>query len=195
METANPPWVSLSVHPTTGAHPAAGSRAVRAIDAAVEMHGSYTIFRYRLRGEVSRLRVPAEGHPERADGLWKHTCFEAFVRTPGGPGYIEFNVSPSRQWALYSFDSYRQGMSSPELAPPEISVQRLEDGIDVEAVLKLRHLMSPQDAQRLELALSAVIEEEDGTLSYWALKHAPDKPDFHFPGGFVLALGMQQRTV
>lgn len=37
-------------------------------------------------------------------------------------------------------------------------------------------------------AISAVIEEADGTKSYWALAHPPGKPDFHHPDGFVLAL-------
>jgi len=29
------------------------------------------------------------------------------------------------------------------------------------------------------LSLSAVIEQADGRLSYWALAHPPGKPDFH----------------
>jgi len=38
------------------------------------------------------------------------------------------------------------------------------------------------------LGISAVIEEADGTKSYWALAHPDGKPDFHAPAGFVLAL-------
>ena len=39
---------------------------------------------------------------------------------------------------------------------------------------------------KLRVALSAVIEDESGHISYWALKHAPDKPDFHHAAGFIL---------
>jgi hypothetical protein len=39
-----------------------------------------------------------------------------------------------------------------------------------------------------ELGLSAVLEENDGTKSYWALAHAADKPDFHAPGCFAARL-------
>lgn len=39
-----------------------------------------------------------------------------------------------------------------------------------------------------EASLSAVIEEADGTISYWALAHPSDKPDFHHPDSFVLDL-------
>jgi hypothetical protein len=36
------------------------------------------------------------------------------------------------------------------------------------------------------LGLSAVLEEQDGTKSYWALAHPPGgKPDFHHPDCFV----------
>jgi len=39
------------------------------------------------------------------------------------------------------------------------------------------------------IGLSAVIEETDGTKSYWALRHPPGKPDFHHPDCFALTLG------
>jgi len=43
-----------------------------------------------------------------------------------------------------------------------------------------------QSAARV--GLSAVIEESDGTKSYWALAHGSDKPDFHDPDCFVARL-------
>ena len=39
-----------------------------------------------------------------------------------------------------------------------------------------------------ELGLSAVLEEKDGTKSYWALAHMGEKPDFHAPGCFTARL-------
>ena len=39
-----------------------------------------------------------------------------------------------------------------------------------------------------EAAICAVIEEADGTKSYWALAHPPGAPDFHHPDCFVLDL-------
>jgi len=36
--------------------------------------------------------------------------------------------------------------------------------------------------------LSAVIEEPTGAISYWALAHPSDKPDFHHPDSFILEL-------
>lgn len=36
-----------------------------------------------------------------------------------------------------------------------------------------------------DVGISAVIEELDGTKSYWALAHPPGKPDFHHPACFA----------
>jgi hypothetical protein len=38
------------------------------------------------------------------------------------------------------------------------------------------------------LGLSAVLEEQDGTKSHWALAHGGDKPDFHDPACFTASL-------
>jgi hypothetical protein len=40
-------------------------------------------------------------------------------------------------------------------------------------------------AVKYDLSLSIVLEETDGTKSYWALAHCSDKPDFHAPDCFV----------
>ena len=37
-----------------------------------------------------------------------------------------------------------------------------------------------------QMGLSAVLEETDGTKSYWALAHPPGAPDFHHPDCFAL---------
>ena len=43
-------------------------------------------------------------------------------------------------------------------------------------------------ATQWEMGLSAVLEEQDGTKSYWALAHLNEQPDFHDPGCFVARL-------
>ena len=184
MERADQKWAALVGHPSTG------SDAIRRLDAHVQGgEGGILIFRYVLRAAMAHVRIPPEGAGDRADGLWKHTCFEAFIAVSGTPGYYELNFSPSRQWAIYGFDAYREGMSPVELAvAPEISARRFDDRLEIEAVVGLGELAVRRDSGPLRLALSAVVEEDSGTLSYWALKHAPGKPDFHHPAGFVLEL-------
>ena len=174
-------WAALACYPTTL------TDAVRGVDFRVQREPSgILILQYVLRAEMLHVRVPPLEPPARADGLWKHTCFEAFISpaTQRG-GYYELNFSPSRQWAIYSFERYREGMSPADLAaPPELTLRRFDDRLELDAAIRLPELRSPT----LKLAVSTVVEDDSGTLSYWALKHAPGKPDFHHPDGFVLEL-------
>ena len=39
-----------------------------------------------------------------------------------------------------------------------------------------------------KVGLSVVIEDTDGTKSYWALAHPPGAPDFHHPTCFAATL-------
>lgn len=99
--------------------------------------------------------------------------------------YLEFNLSPASHWAAYHFDGYRNGMQDLAVEAPSISTASIGNSFAVGADIEL----SAQNlAQSGELALSAVIEERDGTKSYWALAHPPGKPDFHHPTCFAATL-------
>lgn len=140
--------------------------------------------RYRLTGPVSLVRLPRSAIPIRRDGLWRHTCFEAFVRSDRGDGYSEFNLSPSHDWAAYRFVSYRDGMSALDVEPPVIRARRVAHRFELSAVVEIE-----SSDEALALNLSAVIEEQNGTKSYWALRHPPSgPPDFHHPDCFALTL-------
>ena len=140
---------------------------------------------YSLSGEIDRLKIAEPKPSARVDALWKHTCFEAFFSRPGETTYWEYNFSPSTQWAAYHFSDYRTGMKVPEdVTAPTISVTRSAG----ELVQIVDHVNLPGDCQDGHLGVSAVIEETDGRLSYWALSHPSEKPDFHHRGGFVLDL-------
>jgi hypothetical protein len=144
---------------------------VRGIE--VEIHPGLQL-RYVVDGQFT---APPPTGPRFADGLWQHTCFEVFVARKGMPGYREFNFSPSGEWAAYAFASNRQGMARLALAP---RIAFREKTLEAEI---------PLEPGALRIGLSAVMEEADGTLSYWALKHAPGKPDFHHPDAFALEIG------
>ena len=42
------------------------------------------------------------------------------------------------------------------------------------------------DAPVVLVGLSAVVESREGGLSWWALRHAPGRPDVHHPDAFAL---------
>jgi hypothetical protein len=141
---------------------------------------------YVASGRIDQLALPAPAAPARADALWKHTCFEAFVRTAAG--YCEFNFAPSARWAAYRFDGYRAGMRDAEAPPPRIATVFDAARFEMRVTVAL-----PPDAAG-PLALCAVIEAANGDKSYWALAHPPGQPDFHHADGFVLDLPTPEQT-
>jgi hypothetical protein len=140
---------------------------------------------FRLVGDIQGLSIPESRSPRRADRLWRHTCFEAFVMEGEGPEYREFNFSPSGEWAVYDFRGYREGdVLENELAPGMVvhkSMDRLELGAEIGQGL-LPH------GRPLRLGLSAIVEDAGGLLSYWALRHPPGRPDFHHRDAFALQI-------
>lgn len=132
---------------------------------------------------AERFAIPVTEEPHRADELWKTTCFEAFLRPFGEDQYREWNFAPSGDWAAYEFTGYRDGMVPAEIdAEPYI---RVEDNFTWWALGAT--IAVPADTN-WQLGLSAVLEEKDGTKSYWALAHPREKPDFHDPGCFAAHL-------
>jgi len=153
---------------------------IKAID--VEIHRpspERLTLRYRLTGDLSFIVYPPPATPARADNLWRNTCFEAFIGLPGG-AYIEFNLAPSRPWAAYHFDGYRDGIRPHEVTDPHIAISAF-GGLVLTADIAI-------PAEAIRLGLSAVIEARNGTKSYWAIAHPPGHPDFHNRDCFALEL-------
>jgi hypothetical protein len=178
-------WTPLARYPTTP------GGAVRGVDIRLERDSSCLLtLRYVLRADMLHVRIPTTAPSTRADGLWAHTCFEAFIAPAvAGAAYYELNFSPSLQWAIYSFEAYRQGMSPTDVTvSPKLTARTFDDRLELDATIGLHDLKGLRAAHTLKLAVTAVVEDDSGTLSYWALKHAPGKPDFHHGDGFVLEL-------
>ncbi|MGB5063031.1 MAG: DOMON-like domain-containing protein [Candidatus Competibacter sp.] len=173
-------FISLIPHAATP-HPSLWRVAARAI-----RHGEQLTLDYRIEGDLAHLRLPTPDEPRRTDGLWRHTCCEAFLAVDGQTGYYELNFAPSTAWALYRFAGYRAEMSSVATSSPPCVIPRVcPDCFELEAIAHLDGL--PADAA-WQLALATVIEARDGGLSYWALRHPPGPPDFHHPDSFTLRL-------
>ena len=139
---------------------------------------------FGIAAPVQRFRISHSDEPGRRDELWKTTCFEAFVQVEGEAAYSEFNFAPSGDWAAYDFIGRREGAVEAALAnPPYV---RIEDNL---TWWGLGATFALESGRRWALGLSAVIEEVDGTKSYWALAHGGDQPDFHDPACFTARLG------
>jgi hypothetical protein len=176
-------------------HPESHSEAVRELAVHVSSaHSKALALTYMLKGDLTRLRIPPLQPLRRADCLWEHTCFEAFVNLKGDSRYYEFNFAPSGEWAFHAFDRYRERASTAaEQVAPTIAVRQAKDTLELDAFIHLDRLPQLRLVTPLRLGLSSVVEENDGALSYWALKHPPGKPDFHHADVFELEIDPKYR--
>jgi hypothetical protein len=184
MSGLAPRCVALVRHPSTPAP------AVRRIDVelASTPDGGLRL-RFFLDGDVNGLLLPQATAPRQSDGLWQHTCFEAFIGGQGSRAYCEFNFSTSTEWAAYGFSGYRAGMVPLQYTTvPTVAVSATEDRVALEAVIPLEALLALPGDGTLLIGLAAVIEDNDGQLSFWALAHRAERPDFHSAAGFVLEI-------
>ncbi len=153
----------------------------------VEPDGTLML-RFNLAGDLGSVAVPPATTPARIDGLWRHTCCEAFLGHAGGPDYLELNLSPSGEWAAYRFSGYRTPAPVPEMPAPQIRITACAASLELVASVhpSLWTLLGEPDA--LHVGLTAVVEGRDGLLSHYALRHPLDRPDFHDPRGCVLRI-------
>ena len=160
-------------------------------EAALERLGSAAILRvdYRVVADPGdtpqaiRLPAPAAA-PARRDGLWQHTCLEAFVADGDSQAYWELNLAPSGDWALYRFTGYRAGQESPPEEALPFTITRRADGLALQLHWPLPTELA--SAAELRLGIAAVMEQRNGALSYWALHHPGPQADFHRRDGFSL---------
>ncbi|NMG53830.1 DOMON-like domain-containing protein [Aromatoleum aromaticum] len=185
-------------------HPRTPCPAVEALEVQVDVAPGGTLgLRYRLHGDLARLRIPSPRPVARVDGLWAHTCFECFVAAPGTGAYREFNFSPSGEWAAYAFRAYRERDDEAVPAPAAVAcIVTHATGGRLELDVHLHAATLPAgNIDDLQLGLTAIIEDTDGKCSYWALRHPGPAPDFHLRDSFALTIGyvakiprLRQRT-
>ncbi len=143
---------------------------------------------YQLRCQLAKLRIPTSGsEPTRKDELWQETCFEFFLGVKDSPQYWEFNLSPTEDWNVYRFATYRQGMQE-EMAFSSLpfKIQKQADLLLLTLEVDLEQLISANQA--LEVAISAVVKPREDEVSYWALVHPGSQADFHRRDSFLLKL-------
>lgn len=163
-------------------------------------------FGFDLSGDFRALKLHAhqQGEPApgsesaRADELWKTTCFEAFIGRAGHPEYLEFNFAPSGKWNCYRFDRYREGMRRCEEIASVIpsGLADLQGSPKEHARIgwsvpwdRLSKALGGAAREELRIGITAVIEDVHGSVSYWAISHAGEKPDFHLALSFVGRVG------
>jgi len=160
-------------------HPSCRSGPAQHVEVDYWRDGRFLLVRFSTMEDNDWIDWPELIASGRRDELWRATCFEVFVQT--ADGYLEYNLSPSSEWATYRFDRYREGMRPADEGVVSKGTRFRGLGTELEAQLEL-----PDGVTKL--AFSAVLRTVEGETFYWALAHPSDKPDFHHPDSFVLEL-------
>jgi len=174
----------MQTHPLV-AHPDHPPLAVSSIEARIiGRDPNWLRVRWRVEG-TQQLVVSAFAGRGRTDDLWQTTCFELYLKPRGGEAYCELNLSPSERWNAYDFDGYRLGMRErPFPREPECTIRQGSSFAIFDAAIPIAGLPEADCA----MGLSAILEEQGGVKSYWALTHGEGKPDFHAPACFAAEL-------
>ncbi|PIK15467.1 hypothetical protein [Halobacteriovorax sp. JY17] len=134
--------------------------------------------KYELSGPLESIMIPDEVSRDRKIGLWESTCFEFFLLDKNSSSYYEFNFSPSGMWNCFFFKKSGNELSE---SPCQISKFEVDKGANYfELVIHIDLNSLNQEFQNIDeflVNLTAVLEKEK--LSYWALSHGLEKPNFH----------------
>lgn len=166
--------------------------AVMGIEYVVWRDGGRIGVEYDIHGMLSHLVIPeqrAGATDKRRDELWRHTCFELFVKEADKKkkGYLECNFSPSGNWNVYSFGSHRKKMRDADVATiPNIMTTASKKIYSLRAEVDLTGLIS--ELSTIDVGVSCIIENRNGKQGYWALSHPKETPDFHDPESFLVRL-------
>ncbi|MFT4026546.1 MAG: DOMON-like domain-containing protein [Novosphingobium sp.] len=172
-------------------HPDGPPAMIRKIEArVVSVDAQWLRLRWRIEG-AGQVVLPPFAGKGRADGLWKTTCFEFFLRQPGSEAYVELNLSPSERWQAYDLAGYRSGMAERPMPHEPACTARVGQSMTIfDAAVPIAGL--PPLPWRY--GFSAVIEEAGGVISYWAIAHPEGKADFHSPACFAGELAAPSRA-
>lgn len=171
---------AFSLHP----FPGQDSGAVT-IQGAIARKAEAMQVSFLLHGNLRNLVLPSTTEGTRKDNLWQATCLELFWGEAGGKNYWELNLAPNGAWNVYAFTDYRTGMHREErMTEPLIKINRTAETFSLTAALRIGNLQPNHPP--LRVGISAVLKHQDSRLSYWALTHPEESPNFHAPQAFLL---------
>ncbi len=164
------------------------------LDAEISFDGPFVTVNYLLNDPNRVVKLPPiSAQPQFKDGLYHSTCFELFVSC--GKTYLEWNFSPSLDWSVFGFDSYRSRVDADWSRIPLPSVKLLSSQISDKTQLQAKvelpqtfyNVIGVRSTEDLSASITSVLDLGD-RLAYMAIKHCGAKPDFHLSESFVVKL-------
>lgn len=143
---------------------------------------------YNLQDLNTLIEFNDTSENERVVGLWESTCFELFILSPSGK-YYEFNFSPSGNWNIFYFESYRSDLKEAIDCPTPLIDVRAHKEKKIHLTYDLFELPNGFfEMGKMKVGITAVLEDNKKSKSFWSLAHPKDKADFHSPIGMTIKL-------
>jgi len=162
------------------------------ITGTISRRNNLLTLQYSVTGSIEKIFLPLPtARPGRKAELWKQTCFEFFFAKKEGSQYWEFNLSPSGDWNVYHMDAYRRVGFREETLIHGMAIEArwtsqtfsLDGKVDLSPIVLQDHAV--------EVGITAVLQTQDGSETYWALTHPAPEADFHMRESFILELAAQ----
>ena len=147
------------------------------VQAKLEIEKKTIKLEFNIVGERKNYIFPSISPPKRAKELWKATCFELFFTSKNQKGYYEINISPSKQWNIYTFKGYRDFVTETEIASNPIitmSQQKDEYTLLFESTLDEVGL-----TENLVFNLAVILLDSNNIRHFYAINRTLGAVDFH----------------
>ena len=154
--------------------------------ATIELKKEKLKLDYEIIGDISLYIFPKQTQQQRANELWKATCFELFMNNYSSTKYYEINISPSTQWNSYQFTSYKKEMIESHIfSTPTIRSQQQNNGYNLSFEMDFTESIFEK---KLLINCAVILLDNKGVRYFYSINRRKELPDFHDREYFELLL-------
>ncbi|SFV50560.1 hypothetical protein MNB_SV-12-26 [hydrothermal vent metagenome] len=147
------------------------------IYATIELQPSRLKIEYEIINNLSSYHFPKETKQQRANELWRDTCFELFIANHSSTEYYELNISPSTQWNAYHFKSYKEEMRETDVfSTPSIISHQLDKSYNLSFEMAFQEDIF---VKKLSINLAVILLDKEEMRHFYAINRCKESPDFH----------------
>jgi len=148
------------------------------VEASLEIEEWEIKINFKILGNIKTYQFPKKEQQQRANELWKETCFELFFTRKDSDKYYEINISPTTKWNLYHFDSYREGIREvTNILPPSIKIIKERDSIEFS--VKIQFLNKEVLNQIDTFNLATILLDHYEIRHFYTIQRREGSVDFH----------------
>lgn len=135
---------------------------------------------FLLNGDLTPIDL-GDGTPKkvRTTKLWEKTCFELFIKN-NRDEYLEFNFSPTFEWNSFYFIKKGDPLSEwIKMKRPEMDILLSLEKFFLFAEIKNEFFPENFLTSEMSIGISSVLKMKSNQITYWALSHEDQRPNFH----------------